>query len=292
MRRTPAGLERRHVPRLALHADHEADRLRDGGADGADRVEVGQRRREQDVGAGRFVGLQARDRVGEVGRAAEVVLGARGDREAGERQLARGPNRGDDARRRELDRIERRALVAAVVLDRGADDAGRAGAAGSSRRPPRARGRSRSRGRPRPAGRSPRRRARDGPAPRRARARRPCGRGRRRQRRSTSPGPRSRAEASSCAEPASKALAMTKAPGPSCRARRRAALSAWEEVMRSDRSRFVAARWLSRRAPNGRARRARGWRRRPPAERCRGRPRRRRSGRARCRTSYSRTLPR
>ena len=81
MRRTPAASSVGEVPRLALHADHEVDRLRHRGADRAHRVEVGQRRREQHVGAGRLVRLQARDRVGEVGLAAEEVLGARGDRE-------------------------------------------------------------------------------------------------------------------------------------------------------------------------------------------------------------------
>ena len=112
----------------------------------------------------------------------------------------------------------------------------------------------------------------------------PSGRGRRQPRRSTSPGPGSRAERGVRAEPASKALAMTKTPGPSCRARRRAALSAWEEVMRTIVAASRAAREhgsvaidASPRRPASRSvgehrmavrGRARGWRRRPPSGRC------------------------
>ena len=151
------GLERGEVPRLALHADHEVDRLGHRRADRAHGVEVGQRRREQHVGAGRLVRLQARDRVGEVGLAAEEVLGARGDRESRERQRPRRPHRRGDARRGELDRIQRRPTCrrCGPRSTRRRCRSRRRG--GSSRRRRRANRRSRSRGRPRPAARSPRR---------------------------------------------------------------------------------------------------------------------------------------
>ena len=108
--------------------------------------------RVEHVRAGGLVGLQARDRVVEVGVAADVVLRARGQRER-EAEAARGVGRGGHA----LDRM------VGLVEARRRDPSPR-----SSRRPRRprprarspsprrrARARSRSRGRRRPAGRSP-----------------------------------------------------------------------------------------------------------------------------------------
>ena len=84
----------------------------------------------EDVGAGPFVGLQARDRVVEVGVAADVVLGARGEHER-EAEAAGRLDGGGDPLDRLVEVVE--APRGVVVLDRAADRA-RLGGAGDARR--------------------------------------------------------------------------------------------------------------------------------------------------------------
>ena len=83
----------------------DVDREVDRGDERADVVEVLQSRRVQHVGARRLIRLEPRDRVGEIGAAVQVVLGARGEHEvhsAAVRGFGRGRDplgRGRDARR-------------------------------------------------------------------------------------------------------------------------------------------------------------------------------------------------
>src|SRR4029453_8279212 len=79
-------------PRVCQHVERPGRRLRDG----PDLVAAAQPGRIEDVGAGRLVTLPGRDRVVEVGVAADVVLGPRGERE-GEAQAARALHGGRDA---------------------------------------------------------------------------------------------------------------------------------------------------------------------------------------------------
>jgi hypothetical protein len=79
-----------------------------------------------DVGAGLLVGLQALDRVVEVRIAAQEILAARRQGEA-DAERARRLGRRRDALDRLAEIVERPVLVAGRVLDRAADQAGRAG---------------------------------------------------------------------------------------------------------------------------------------------------------------------
>ena len=94
---------------------------------------VGNAGREQHVGAGAFVGLQAPDGVVEVGAAMEEVLGARGQRER-KGQRACGFGRRGDAFGGQRREENRRVLHARGVFDGAADQADLGGARDGSRR--------------------------------------------------------------------------------------------------------------------------------------------------------------
>ena len=123
----PAGLDdlahdqaavRQHIDGLGQRVAHRADL-----------PAAAQPGRVEDVGARALVGLQASDRVVEIGIAADVVLGACGEREV-EVEAARGSDGRRDPLHRHLERVQ---LAPVVVLDRGADRAG-AGDAGDGAR--------------------------------------------------------------------------------------------------------------------------------------------------------------
>ena len=113
--RLAAGL-RDLAHRHAGHGKH-VDGLRGRVADGADLLGLDDQRRVQHVGAGALVGLQAGDRVVEVGVLAEVVLGARRERER-EADLRRGLGGRGDPLGRVLDVVD--AVLGVPVLDRAA----------------------------------------------------------------------------------------------------------------------------------------------------------------------------
>ena len=146
---------RQHVDRSVHGFDHVTNVLR-GAQPG----------REQHVGAGLLVGLQARDRVGQVLAAADVVLGPRGEHHP-DRPRVRDLGGGDDALAGEAPARRWVADAARVVLDRAARPGRCPGERRSSRPRRRARRRTRSRGRPTPAGRCRRTARRRGPGPRR-----------------------------------------------------------------------------------------------------------------------------
>ena len=77
----PRRLQFGDAERFVLDADHETDRLRQRRRHAAHRVQARQGGREQHVGTGLLEGLQAADRVVEIGNAANEVLGPRGQRE-------------------------------------------------------------------------------------------------------------------------------------------------------------------------------------------------------------------
>ena len=123
MRLTPAAASSGCGEGLAAHAHHEIHRLRERRAHGAHGGEVRQPRREQHVGAGALEGLQAPHRIVKIGAAVQEILGARGE---GERkgQAACRLRRGGHALDRLRELVDGRALLAARILDRGADEPG------------------------------------------------------------------------------------------------------------------------------------------------------------------------
>ena len=96
MRRTPACVSSATENDLPRMPTMKFTGLLERRAHRAHRREVRQAGREQHVGAGALVGLQASDRVVEIGAAVQIVLGARSERER-EGQRARGFRRGGDA---------------------------------------------------------------------------------------------------------------------------------------------------------------------------------------------------
>jgi len=109
--------------RVAPQPHHDIDRFRHGGADRADLLGRREPRRVENVGTGRFVGLEPADRVVEIRPAVQKVL-----RPSDEHELE-GERPGRFDRRREPidglgDFVDGVFGIARRVLDRAADEAG------------------------------------------------------------------------------------------------------------------------------------------------------------------------
>ena len=88
-----------------------------------DRLDVGDARRIEHVGAGHLEGLQPPDRVVEVRTAPQKILGARGEDEVA-LQRARRIDRRSDPFDRQLEVVDRLFRIAGVILDRAAGQSG------------------------------------------------------------------------------------------------------------------------------------------------------------------------
>ena len=105
----------------ASGSDEDAHGHVDRGEELAQLGRVDHSRREENVGAGLLVGLEAGNRVGQVLAPVEVVLGA-GRQDEVHRPLVCGLGRSTDALRRVAKLVDRVVAVAGEVLDRPAGE--------------------------------------------------------------------------------------------------------------------------------------------------------------------------